>query len=206
MWKREESGTPGLQLLAPRGSLVSGLAGRRLCPGPGKLLGSPRLGKHPRQRRSEDSGNCLGQSWAVERAERRSRAKKGSRRLWDLCLFSRLRGPPGEPGLVRKLCQEFGPGGARVVSALAVPAIRAAGRRRLDISGSGRLAGIQPWSCRAAPGWPPDSPLLRPLWPSTPAPSACSGQKYPRMGAVISEAPRMSFPGRIALDLKTKMI
>lgn len=26
------------------------------------------------------------------------------------------------------------------------------------------------------------------------------------MGAVISEAPRMSFPGRIALDLKTEMI
>lgn len=72
------------------------------------------LGKHPSPSNGEDSGNRLGQSGTVERAGRLDEAEKGSRRLWDFCPLSRLRGPLGEPDRLGKLCQEFGPGGARV--------------------------------------------------------------------------------------------
>lgn len=68
------------------------------------------------------------------------------------------------------------------------------------------LRGSSPGAAELRRGGLQTRHFCAPLGPLTPALSACSGQRYPGMGAVISEAPRMSFPGRIALDLKTEMI
>lgn len=108
-----------------------------------------RWGSIPGQRGGERSGNGPREVGAVERAGRRGRGRgrgrAGEPAPPDLCRLRRLRRPPGERGCVGKLWQEFGSGGVRVGSALAVRAVDAAGCRRLNISDAPQGTSRRSW-------------------------------------------------------------
>lgn len=104
-----------------RRSAARGWAAGSVPPGEG-VRAPRRWGSIPGQRGGERSGNGPREVGAVERAGRRGRGRgrAGEPAPPDLCPLRRLRRPPGEWGCVGKLWQEFGSGGVRVGSALAV--------------------------------------------------------------------------------------